>query len=236
MPSARAAAMAGAMISSSSRPNRPPSPACGFRPGDRDARRAAQRCAPARACVMRSVCSTLLAGDGLDRVAQRHVDADQHGAQFVVGQHHAHRHVAPAATPACARGLGLQQLGVARERHAGGGQRLLVQRRGDERGDLAAQRGARGPDHRIRRDAAGRGAHPAPATQAVAGGARPAAAGCSAAAPAPASAGDSITRDRQRRLARPRPATARPRRMVRQVAGHEAARRVARARRGTPWR
>ena len=36
----------------------------------------------------------------LDRVAQRHVDADQHGAQFVVGQHHAHRHVAPARLPA----------------------------------------------------------------------------------------------------------------------------------------
>jgi hypothetical protein len=44
-------------------------------------------------------------------------------------------------------GLGLQQFGVAGVRQAGGGQRLLVQRRGDQGGDLAAQRGARGPHH-----------------------------------------------------------------------------------------
>ena len=57
MPSARAAAIAGAMMRSSSSPNRPPSPACGFSPatairGVASPRRAALRWA------IRSVCST----------------------------------------------------------------------------------------------------------------------------------------------------------------------------------
>jgi hypothetical protein len=48
----------------------------------------------------------------LDRLAQRHVDADQHRAQFVVGQHHAHRHLRERHA-GVRRGLGLQQFGVA---------------------------------------------------------------------------------------------------------------------------
>ena len=57
MPSARAAAMAGAMIVISSSPNRPPSPACGFSPAT--AMRGATMPHPAAArCAMRRVSST----------------------------------------------------------------------------------------------------------------------------------------------------------------------------------
>jgi len=73
----------------------------------------------------------------LYRFAQRHVNADQHGAQLVVGQHHAHRHLLQGHA-GVSRGFGLQQLGVARVRQAGGSQGLLVQRRSDQAGDLAA--------------------------------------------------------------------------------------------------
>ena len=74
-------------------PNSPPSPACGLRPGHRDAR---ARHGPARRGVMRNadrrqhVVARHL-GDGL---AQRHVDGHQHHPQLVVGEHHAHRHAA----------------------------------------------------------------------------------------------------------------------------------------------
>ena len=74
-------------------------------------------------------------GDGVDGRAQRLVDGDEHHAQFLVGQHHAHRW-----RHAVGRGLGrqcLQQFGVAGKRHAGRGQRFLVDGRGDERCRLA---------------------------------------------------------------------------------------------------
>jgi hypothetical protein len=68
-------------------------------------------------------------GDRLDRLAQRGVDRDQHGAQLVVGQHHAHRRRRRA-------GAGrerLQHLGVAGVADAGGSERFLVDRRRDQR-------------------------------------------------------------------------------------------------------
>jgi hypothetical protein len=43
------------------------------------------------------------------------MDADQHGAQLVVGQHHAHRHLRHRHAQVRGR-LGLQQLGVAGKR------------------------------------------------------------------------------------------------------------------------
>ena len=54
---------------------------------------------------------------GLQRLAQADVDADQHGAQLVVGQHHAHGHLRNRH-PGVAGCLGLQQFGVPRKVHA----------------------------------------------------------------------------------------------------------------------
>ena len=54
-----------------------------------------------------------------NRVAQRHVDADQHRTQFITGQHHAHRHFVKAHSRMGGR-LRLKQLGVTREIHACG--------------------------------------------------------------------------------------------------------------------
>jgi hypothetical protein len=73
--------------------------------------------------------------------------------------------ISATATPAVRRGLGLQQFGVAGEVHAGGGERLLVQRRGDQRRHVAAQRGARGPDHGVGGEPAGGGVDAAPGHQ-----------------------------------------------------------------------
>ena len=88
----------------------------------------------------------------LDGPPQRHMDGDQHHPQFVIGQHHAHRRAA---------GRGLQHLGMAWEVHARRGQRLLVDRRGDDRRDLAAQGQRRGSLDAQRGCSAGVRLHPA---------------------------------------------------------------------------
>ena len=85
-------------------------------------------------------------GHGVQRRAQRHMDADQHGAQLVVGQHHAHRHLGNGHA-GVVRSFGLQQLGVTRKIHACQRQRLFVQRRRHQRGHLPCQRSARRPLH-----------------------------------------------------------------------------------------
>ena len=72
---------------------------------------------------------------GVDGATQRQVDRHQHRAQLLVGQHHAHRW-----DHAVSRAQRLQHLGVPRERHARGRQRLLVNRRGDDCRHLARQR------------------------------------------------------------------------------------------------
>jgi len=74
-----------------------------------------------------------LEGHGLDGLPQRLVDGDQHHAQFVVGQHHAHRRRRLARR----RRQRLQHLGVAGEADAGSRQRLLVDGRGDDGAGLA---------------------------------------------------------------------------------------------------
>jgi hypothetical protein len=90
--------------------------------------------------------------DGVDGVAQRQVNAHQHGAQLVAGQHHAHRHLSERHARMRCR-LRLQQLGVARIVHASGVQRLLVQRRGHQAGNLPAQRRLGRPHHALRSSA-----------------------------------------------------------------------------------
>ena len=102
----------------------------------------------------------------VDGTAQRDMDADQHHTQFVVGQHHAHRRRAAAQR----RGQRLQHLGVAGVVNAGGGQRLLVQRRGDHRRRLTGQQQpGRGFDAGSGRGTAAR-IHPAPGQPGQAGG------------------------------------------------------------------
>jgi len=86
---------------------------------------------------------------GGQRVAQGHMDADQHGAQLIAGQHHAHGHV--GQRNACVRSrLGLQQLGVAGVVHTRRVQGFLVQRCRHQPGHLATQGRARGPHHALR--------------------------------------------------------------------------------------
>ena len=88
----------------------------------------------------------------LDRPPQRHMDGHQHHPQLVIGQHHAHRRAA---------GHGLQHLGMAWKMDACSGQRLLVDRRGDDRRHLAAQCQRRGGLDAQGGGAACGGLHPA---------------------------------------------------------------------------
>ena len=60
-------------------------------PGDGDARLAPPRTGALRRAAIADRLEDRVEGDRLDRLAQRHVDRHQHGAQLVVGQHHAHR-------------------------------------------------------------------------------------------------------------------------------------------------
>ena len=103
MPSARAAATAGAMKRCSSSPNRPPSPACGFSPATAMRGCGWPHVAPAR-CAMRIVSSTLskLTSSIAWRSATWIVTSTTRSS--LVGQHHAHRRRA---------GQRLQHLGVA---------------------------------------------------------------------------------------------------------------------------
>jgi hypothetical protein len=56
----------------------------------------------------------IVEGHRVDGIPQRNMDADQHGAQFVICQHHAHRHLLRPACPGW-RAARLQQFGVARK-------------------------------------------------------------------------------------------------------------------------
>ena len=87
-------------------------------------------------------------GHGSNRITQRHMDADQHGAQLVIGQHHAHRHLrdGDAGMSGC---FGLQQLGMTREADTRQVQGFLVQRCGDQRRNFLAQRRLCSPDHTL---------------------------------------------------------------------------------------
>ncbi|MPN12085.1 hypothetical protein SDC9_159395 [bioreactor metagenome] len=118
-------------------------------PGHGNARRASQASAQR---LMRDAqgLQDLRPGHGLDGLAQRDMDADQHGAQLVVRQHHAHRHLFQRNARMGSR-LGLQKFRVPGESHACQMQRLLVQGCRDQGGNLATQSCLRGPDHTLRR-------------------------------------------------------------------------------------
>ena len=189
MPSARAAAIAGAMMRQLFAAEQAAFAGVRVEAGHGDAR---PRLAPAgrRGVGDAQGLEHGIEGDRVDRLAQRHVDRDEHRAQLVVGQHHAHRR-----HDAAARRQRLQHFGVAGIGDASRGERLLVDRRGDDRRRLARlARGAPPPRCRPRRPrrpahrrgrAARRGGPPAAP--------RPAAPVRSAAARAAASAGASIT-------------------------------------------
>ena len=88
-------------------------------------------------------------GHGLDRVHQRDMNAHQHGAQFVVGQHHAHRHLRNGQAR-MGSSLRLQQLRMAGKAHARQVQRLFVQRCRHHGGNLPLQCGLGSPGHALR--------------------------------------------------------------------------------------
>ncbi len=89
------------------------------------------------------------------------MDADQHGAQLVVRQHHAHRQFSDRAAQVRGRQR-LQEFGMAGMFDAGRGQRLLVDRRGDDGADLAAQRRLRSPGDAVGCGATGARIDPTP--------------------------------------------------------------------------
>ena len=86
---------------------------------------------------------------GLDGLAQGQVDADQHGAQFLVGQHHAHRQKRHRNTrmPGGQRLQDLGMTGKTIKRRARCGQALFVKWRGHHCGDCPIKRLLRGPLH-----------------------------------------------------------------------------------------
>ena len=138
MPSARAAATAGAMMRDLLVAEQPAFAGMRVQPGHRDARRAP---GPRRAARAVGDAQRLQHGVEVDRVdgaAQRQVDGHQHHAQLVVGQHHAHRRRRRR------RGASACSISVwPGKGHAGGGQRLLVDRRGDDGRHLAGAAPAR---------------------------------------------------------------------------------------------
>ena len=75
-----------------------------------------------------------------DRHPQRHMDAHQHRAQLLVGQHHPHRHIPPNLR----QNLRMPRIHVARQVHCG-----LAERRRHHRPDLARHRILRRPVHRL---------------------------------------------------------------------------------------
>ena len=89
----------------------------------------------------------------LNGLAERHVNADQHGFKLVVCQHHANRHFAHRF--AQKRGsFGLQHLGVACKAGSPATrctERLFVDRRGDHACGLTRQYGTRRPDNALGR-------------------------------------------------------------------------------------
>ena len=126
MPSAQAARMAGAMMRISSSPKSPALARVRVQPRHRDAR---MWFAPFGRGTVRDAqrLEHGVEGHAVDGGAQRQVDRDQHGAQLVVGQHHAHRRRRAARI-----GERLQHLGMPRVADAGRGERFLVDRRSDD--------------------------------------------------------------------------------------------------------
>ena len=97
----------------------------------------------------------------LGHVGQRHVGRDMRDPQAVVRQHHA----AALAARQVGQDLGVAGIGVARLV-----ERLLVDRRGDDRIDLARQRQLHGPLDRGEGEPAGLGAEPAGRDRLLGGG------------------------------------------------------------------
>jgi hypothetical protein len=127
---------------------------------DRNTGRSAQRCR--QGCMGdENRLQHVLGSHCRNRIAQRDMDADQHRAQRLVGQHHAHGHLLYGHARMLRR-LGLQQLSVAGKINARQMQRLLVQRRGHQAINLTVQGGAGRPLHAGGGGAASLGLHLAP--------------------------------------------------------------------------
>ncbi len=124
--------------------------------GHRHTRRTARSTAHTAVCDLQRL-QHIVESHGIQRITQGQVDADQHGLELVIGQHHAHRHLGHGlAGKRCC--FSLQQFGVARKARktcASQGQRLLVNGCGHHGGNFARQRRACGPDNAICRRPAG---------------------------------------------------------------------------------
>jgi hypothetical protein len=94
-------------------------------------------------------------GHGLDGLAQRDMDADQHGAQLVVGQHHAHRHLLERNARMGGR-LGLQQQFVCPGKVTPARCSASLCKGAVTRAAISPRSRLRGPDHALRRRLPGR--------------------------------------------------------------------------------
>ena len=128
--------------------------------GDRDARRASELARQMRGRDAQGL-QHIGRRHRFERIAQRDMDADQHGAQLVVRQHHAHWQLGDRTAQVRGRQR-LQEFGMAGMFDPGRGQRLLVDRRGDDGADLAAQRSLRGPGDAVGRGTTGARVDPTP--------------------------------------------------------------------------
>ena len=102
-----------------------------------------------------------LKADCIQGLAQRQMNAHQHDAQLLVGQHHAHWQLSNR-TPLMRSCQGLQHLGVARVSvvgRSGQCQCRFVQWRGHQRGNFTAQGSLGRPDHALPGLAPGTGRH-----------------------------------------------------------------------------
>ena len=136
MPSAATASIAGLMISISSRPNSPPSPACGLSPltaifGDATPSRLSA------ASAARIVARHVVVGDQRDRLAHAPVQGAVGDPRVAEAQHHVDAVLVGAGLPRDERRMAV-------ERDAGLRDRGLVLRRRHHGIDLARDRGLDG--------------------------------------------------------------------------------------------
>ena len=119
------------MISISSRPSEPSSPACGLRPATAILGRAMAKSLARAAATMRTVASMRLGGYGVRHACQRNVNRQRHDAQFVAGEHHDRRVISAGIAKF---GEGREIFGMAGVAEAG----LVEDRLGDGVGDDGA--------------------------------------------------------------------------------------------------
>ena len=161
MPSAATASIAGLMISISSRPNNPPSPACGLSPLTAIFALAMPSRLSATS-VARIVRATLSRVISAKRLAHAPMQGAMRDPRVAEAQHHVDAALVGAGLPRDERRMAV-------ELDAGLRDRGLVLRRGHHRIDVARHRGLDGGGAERDRGAAADGADDAEASEAVSG-------------------------------------------------------------------